>query len=123
VTDARRVRVVHPRTDAARRVPVRSTVREIDEQTLVGEIYIRSIIRSQARVALLVCGAAAVLLGGVAVLGAAWPGAGRMHVLGIPLPWLVLAVGVYPLMMALAWYTVYQAERNEDAFTNLTARR
>ena len=123
MTDARRIRVVHPRTDAAGSRFVRSTAREIDEQTHVGDIYIKSLIRSQARVAAIVCATAAVLLGGVAVLGAVWPAAERIDVAGIPLPWLVLAVLVYPLLMALAWFTVHQAERNEDAFTNLTTRR
>jgi fatty acid desaturase len=123
VTEIRRVRVVHPRTDAARRPAARPARHETDERTDVDDIYIASLIRSQRRVAVLVCGAAAVVLGGVAVLGAVWPQASRIAVGGIPLPWLVLAVLIYPVLMVLAWYAVRQSERNEDAFATLTTRR
>ena len=44
-------------------------------------------------------------------------------VLGLIVPWLVLGVLVYPLLIALAWFAVRQSERNEDAFRDVTARR
>ena len=123
MTGPRRVRVVHPRTDAASRGPVRPAVRAGDGADPVDEVYIRSLIGGQARVAGLVAAAAVVLLGGVALLGAAWPAADRAKVAGVPLPWLVLAVLIYPVLMALAWFGVRQAERNEDAYRALTTRR
>ena len=115
----RRVRITHPRTGAARRAPVRPVSREIDEQTRVGEVYMGSLIRSQRRLAAIVCGFVAVLLGGLAVLGAVAPRLATVHVAGLPLPWLVLAAGIYPLLIGLAVYTVRQAERNERGFTEL----
>lgn len=120
---ARRVRVTHPRTDAARRGPLRAPVREIDEQTELGEVYMRSLVRSQRRLAVTVCGAIAVLLCGIALAGAVFPRFGSVHVLGLPLPWLLLGGLVYPALIALAAYAVRQAERNEAAFEDLVRRR
>lgn len=120
---ARRVRITHPRTEATRRVPARPVSHEIDEQTPVGEVYMRSLIRSQRRLAVLVCGLVAMLLVGTALLGAALPGLDRLHVFGVPLPWVVLGVLVYPVLIGLAAYAVRQAERNERDFTELVRHR
>lgn len=120
---ARRVRITHPRTEAARRAPMRPPSREIDEQTPLGEVYMSSLIRSQRRLAFAVCLAVAVLLGGIAVAGALVPRYAHVHVLGIPLPWLLLAVLVYPVLIGIAALAVRQAERNERAFTQLIRRR
>jgi hypothetical protein len=70
---ARRVRITHPRTEAARRGPLRPPSREIDEQTELGEVYMRSLVRSQRRLALTVCAAIAVVLAGIALAGAVFP--------------------------------------------------
>lgn len=119
----RRVRITHPRTEAVRRVRTRPPSHEIDEQTQVGAVYMDSLIRSQRRLAIIVCLTIAVLLGGTALLGAVAPRFARMHVLGFPLPWVALGVLVYPALILLAAYTVRQAERNERAFTNLVRHR
>lgn len=119
----KRVRITHPRTVAARRGPVRPPSREIDEQTELGEVYMRSLIRSQRRLALAVCGAIGVVLAGIALVGAAFPRFGTSRLLGLPLPWVLLGVLVYPVLIALAAYTVRQAERNERDFTELVRRR
>lgn len=118
-----RVRVTHPRTGASRRVPARTASREIDEQTPLGAVYMSSLIRSQARLAVLVCAAVTVLLVGTALLGALAPGFARARWAGLPLPWLLLGVAVYPVLIAIAAYTVRQAERNERAFTDLIRKR
>jgi hypothetical protein len=120
VIEPRRVRVVHPRTDAASRGPA---VRAGDDATEVDEIYLRSLIRGQARIALLICAATGVLLGGVAVLGAVWPAFDRTRVAGLPVAWLVLGFGVYPLLLGLAWFAVRESERNEDDFRTVARRR
>jgi hypothetical protein len=123
VTEPRRVRVVHPRTDAASRGPLVPAVRADDATTEVDEIYLRSLIRGQARLAVLIGAATAVLLGGVAVLGAVWPEYDRARVAGLPVAWLVLGLGVYPLMITLAWFAVRESERNEEDFRTLAGRR
>lgn len=114
-----RVRIVHPRTEAASRVPVPPPVRARDGDTDVDDVTIRSLIRGQARIAALVTAATAILLGGLATLGAFWPASGRTKLV----PWIVLGVLIYPLLISLGWFAVRQSERNEDAFRDITSRR
>jgi hypothetical protein len=117
------VRIAHPRTDAARRGPHRPPLREIEEQTELGAVYMTALIRSQRRLALTVCAAVTVLLVGTALAGAVAPRFGHVRLFGIALPWLVLGVFVYPVLIALGWYFVRHAERNERAFTDLVRKR
>jgi hypothetical protein len=119
----RRVRITHPRTEATRRAPVRPPSREIDEQTAIGEVYMRSLIRSQRRLAIAVCGTIGALLAGIALAGAMTPKFASVEVFGIPLPWVLLGGLVYPVLIGLAAYLVRHAERNERAFTELVRRR
>jgi hypothetical protein len=116
---ARRVRITHPRTEAARRVPARPVAHEIDEQTRLGEVYMGSLIRSQRRLAVVVCGLVTALLAGVALLGAFAPRIASWHLFGLPVPWIVLAIAIYPALILLAVYAVRQAERHEHDFTEL----
>ncbi|MCU1658079.1 MAG: hypothetical protein JWO57_2735, partial [Pseudonocardiales bacterium] len=88
----KRVRITHPRTEATRRVPHRPVSREIDEQTVLGEVYMSSLIRSQRRLAVVVCTTVALLLVGTAMVGALSARFAQLRVLGIPLPWVVLGV-------------------------------
>ncbi len=119
-----RVRVTHPRTDSVRTTPRRPTIHELDEQTELGDVYLNSLIRSQRRLAIGICAAVALLLMGLALTGAVIGNlAHHPAVFGIPLPWLILGAGVYPVLIALGWFTVRGAERTESAFVDLVRRR
>lgn len=118
-----RVRITHQRTDAVRRGPHRPPAREIDEQTRLGDVYMSSLIRSQRRLAITVCASIAVLLVGIALLGAFAGPFATIRVLGVPLPWLVLGLLVYLPLIALGWYTVRSSERTERDFMELVRRR
>jgi uncharacterized membrane protein (DUF485 family) len=118
-----RVRITHQRTDAVRRGAHRPPAREIDEQTRLGDVYMLSLIRSQRRLAVTVCAGVTVLLVGTALLGSFADRFVATRVLGVPLPWLVLGLLVYPLLIALGWYTVRSAERTERHFLELVRRR
>lgn len=120
---ARRVRITHPRTVATRRAVARPVVREIDEQTRLGEVYIVSLIRSQRRLAAVVCGLVTALLVGIALLGAVAPRLAAWRLFGVPVPWVVLAVAIYPALILIAVYAVRQAERHERDFTELVRNR
>ncbi|HET6625025.1 MAG TPA: hypothetical protein VFG63_01430 [Nocardioidaceae bacterium] len=113
-----RVRVTSPRTAAGRSRAV-SISAEIDAQTRLGEVYIRSLMRSQLRLAVLVLFLLAVTVGVLPLLFVLVPATREAHVLGVPLPWLLLGFLVYPLLVLLGWFYVRQAERNERAFTDL----
>ena len=116
-----RVRITSPRTVGARSRSRRSNAAEIDAQTRLGEVYVKSLIRAQLRLALYVVVLLAATLGLLPVLFLLVP-VDRVHLLGIPLPWLVLGAGVYPWVVALGWWYVRRAERNEAAFEDLVER-
>ncbi len=120
---AERVRITSPRTTAARRPPVRGATREIDEQTGVGEVYMRSLMHDQLRLTLSVVGFVLVTLGGLPLLFAVLPVTRTMRLLGLPLPWLLLGVVVYPVLYGAARYYVRRAERIESEFTEFVGRQ
>ena len=61
----------------------------------------------------------ALTLGALPLLFHLAPGIGRVEVLGVPLPWLLLTVGASAEILTLGWLFVRRAERNEDDFTDL----
>ena len=117
----RRVRVTSPRTSAGRRRRVAVTS-EIDAQTRIGELYMSALLRAQLRLAARVILALVVLVGGIPVVFGLFPSLGEVRVLGLPLAWLLLGIGVYPLLLLLGWLYVRSAERNEKDFTDLVER-
>lgn len=112
-----RVRVTGP-TAQVRRTH-RTVTKEIDAQTELGALYMRSLMRAQLRLAVGVL----VLLGtAVGLLPVAFriaPHLASRPVLGMPLAWGLLGFVVYPLLVALGWTYVRRAERNERAFTDM----
>lgn len=119
-----RKRVVVTGRRKSQRPPSKRVVvaEEIDSQTRLGEVYVRSLVRSQLRLAVLVCLVVAVVLGSLPLLFYFVPQLGQLRVLGLPLPWLVLGVLVYPLLIAAAGYYVRHAEKNERDFSDLVGR-
>jgi hypothetical protein len=116
-----RVRVTSPRTGAARPRRVAGTS-EIDAQTGIGEIYMSSLLRAQLRLAGLVLGALVVLVAGLPLCFTVFPHLVRVQVLGMPLPWVLLAFAVYPVLLLLGWAYVRAAERNERDFADVVER-
>ncbi|MDR8411164.1 hypothetical protein [Nonomuraea sp. 3-1Str] len=117
----RRVAVTSPRTAAARR-PRYPATREIDEQTHLGEVYMRSLLRTQFRLALFVCTVLGCVVCGLPLLFLLIPRLREAELLGVPLPWAVLAGLIYPAFVIGAWLYVRQAERNERHFADLVER-
>jgi hypothetical protein len=112
---SRRVVVTGPRTRSAPR-PTHRGVLDLDEQTTVGEVYVRSLMRVQLRLALRVCLAVLLVAGGLPLLFSAVPATRSFRVAGLELPWLVLGVLVYPALLAGGWSYLRAAERNERKF-------
>ncbi|MFF0308566.1 hypothetical protein ACFYSC_14110 [Streptosporangium sp. NPDC004379] len=117
----RREVVTSPRTTAARH-PRYPATREIDEQTRLGEVYMRSLVRTQFRLALFVCTVLGCVAGGLPLLFMLVPELGAARLLGVPVPWALLAGLVYPGFVAGAWLYVRQAERYERHFAELVDR-
>jgi nucleoside permease NupC len=112
---AERVRVTGP----TRRRTAATRTREIDAGTRVGAIYMGSLLREQLRLALRVIATLFATVGSLPLLFHLFPGLAGVHVLGVPLSWLLLGVLVYPLLLVLGWRYIRRAEDNERDFTDL----
>ncbi|MFC9687579.1 hypothetical protein ACFTSF_03500 [Kribbella sp. NPDC056951] len=119
----RRVRVTSPRTSAARRPATPTGTREIDEQTRLGEVYMNSLIQSQLRLTLAVIGSTALVLGSIPLLFWLVPPTRTFAIFGLPLPWVILGIVVYPVVYVAARIYVRNAERIETEFTEFVGRQ
>lgn len=113
-----RFRITSPLTTASPHVR-RTVQQEIDESTGIGEVYVRSLVRSQLRVALLVITTLMLTLGSLPVVFWLLDDLTALDIQGVPLPWIVLAVAVYPGLFLLGWLYVRQADRAERDFIAL----
>lgn len=113
----KRVRVVLAERKRARRV-VR-TLAEVEEQTGVGEMLIRQLVRAQLVVSLLLTLVIVATLGALPLVFFYLDDVNRIDILGIRLPWLVLGFAVYPFMVAVGWVYVRLADRTEQNFVNM----
>lgn len=117
---APRVRVTAPTAGRPRRTTV---AREIDAQSAVGEVYMRSLVRSQLRLALGLFAVLVLTVGALPLLFVLVPWLQHGRVLGVPLAWVLLGAGCYPVIIGLAVVYVHRAERNERAFQDLVGPR
>ena len=106
------------RTRAVRR----PATQEIDEQTGLGEVYMRSLVRTQLRLALLVCAAVAAVVGGLPLLFVVAPQVRELRLLGVPVVWPALALLICPGFVGCGWWYVRHAEHNEREFASLVDR-
>jgi hypothetical protein len=93
--------------------------REIDAETRLGEVYMRSLLREQLRLAGVVLLALGSGVGTLPLLFHLVPDLTEVTLLGLPLPWLLLGVLVYPFLLLLGWLYIRSAERNERDFASL----
>lgn len=115
-----RVKVVL--ADGTRRPRPDAAAREIEEQTLVGEVLVTGLIRTQLALAVRLSLVVAALFGIQPVLFALAPGLAQVSVGGLPLPWLLLGILAYPAVLVIAWVYVRAAQRNERHFAELVSR-
>jgi hypothetical protein len=119
----RRVVITHPRTAAARSSSQRRGVRrDVTEQTELGVTLMRSLRRTQLRLALVVGIVIAVVVGGIPLLFLAFPAVRDARVGGLALGWVVLGVMVFPLICITGWLYVRAADREETEFVELVER-
>ncbi len=93
--------------------------REIDAGTEVGEVYMRSLLREQRRLAIRVLALLAVTVGGLPLLFRVWPSLAAERLFGVPVAWVVLGVLVYPWLVFLGWRYLRHVEQNESDFEAL----
>ena len=97
--------------------------REIDEQTSLGESYMRSLVRTQLRLALAMLAVVIIPLVMLPLVFSLDSGIAELTIGSVPLPWLLLGIAVYPLLVLAGWRYVREAERNEAEFERIVSRR
>jgi hypothetical protein len=82
-----------------------------------------SLIQSQLRLTLAVIAGVVVVLGSIPLLFWLVPPTRTLSILGLPLPWVILGILVYPVVYVAARGYVRRAERIEAEFTEFVGRR
>jgi hypothetical protein len=108
--------------DGTRRPRPDAAALEIEEQTLIGEVLVTGLIRTQLALAVRLSLVVAALFGIQPLLFTVAPGLAHVSVGWLPLPWLLLGVLAYPAVLAVAWAYVRSAQRNERHFAELVSR-
>ena len=113
-----RVRVTGPPRRRADVVRTPGT-REIDAETALGEVFMRSLLREQLALAARVLVALGLTVGLLPLLFHLVPSLGDVRVGPVPLAWLLLGALTYPWLVLLGWFYVRRAEHNERDFADL----
>ncbi len=119
----RRVRITSPRREARLRAARRPATQELAEQTGLGEVYLSALLRAQLRLSLTVLLGMGVVVLGVPAVFVLVPTTRSIEVGPVPLPWLVIGVLIYPVVVVAARIYVRQAERIEREFVELMAHQ
>lgn len=92
---------------------------EAEEETDAGQLFVRSLIRSQLRLGLVVAlGFLLIMLAFPLMLGLV-PGLADSTIAGLPFDWVLLGAGIYPVIGLSAWLYVRTAARNEARYRDL----
>lgn len=110
-----RVRVTAPLSAVQ---PVKDS-REAAQDSAVGQVFVRSLIRSQLRLAIVVASGFLLILGAFPLLLAVLPGLAEIRIGGIPIDWILLGAGIYPVIGLSAWLYIRSAARNEARYRDL----
>ena len=113
----KRERVVLAKRRNSRRV-VR-TLAELEDQTGVGEVLVNQLVRVQLILAIRLMALTVLVVGSIPVMLWLAPSLGKVTVLGLPLPWLLLGLMVYPFFLAVAWSYNRRVDRNEQDFAEM----
>jgi hypothetical protein len=115
-----RVRVTGPPRRSAHAVRPAGT-REIDAETALGEVFMRSLLREQLRLAFVVLAAMVLTLGLLPLVFVLWPGLADVQVGPVPLSWVLLGGLSYPWLVLLGWWHIRRAEAHERDFADLVS--
>ena len=111
-----RVRVTAPRPGEPIAAPAEHpSIERSDTAT----VYVRSLIRSQLRLAIICASGFIVSLGMLWLVLAAAPALEGVVIAGAPVSWLLLAFGAYPAILAFAVIFVVASTRNEAGYRSL----
>jgi len=124
-----RVRVTAPRNvktgsgnPASSTLPaVRSAAdsREAAEESDAGQVFVRSLIRSQLRLGVVVAAGFLLILAAFPLMLGLVPGLAESTIVGLPFDWVLLGAGIYPVVGLSAWLYIRTAARNESRYRDL----
>jgi len=118
-----RVRVTAPRGVAPSgplpAVRPSADARDAAEESDAGQVFVRSLIRSQLRLGLVVAGGFLLILLAFPLLLGLVPGLAHSTIAGLPFDWVLLGAGIYPVIGLSAWLYVRTAARNEARYREL----
>lgn len=113
----KRERIVLAKRRSSRRV-VR-TLAELEDQTSVGEVLVRQLVRVQLILSIRLMLLTVVVLLSIPLAFLLAPSLAAITILGLRLPWLLLGLAIYPFFVAVAWSYNRGAERNEQDFAEM----
>lgn len=96
-----------------------SDAREAAEESDAGQVFVRSLIRSQLRLGLVVAGGFLLILLAFPLMLGLVPGLAGSTIAGLPFDWVLLGAGIYPVIGLSAWLYVRTATRNEARYRDL----
>jgi len=115
------------RVTSSRRAPAAPARRplqtELDEQTTLGEVYVRGLMGAQFRLAASIIVVGGLGLGGLPLLFWIVPATRSLRVLDWPIAWLLVGVVIYPVTVGVAAYYVRRADRIEADFTEMVEQQ
>jgi hypothetical protein len=92
---------------------------EVQEQTQVGDAFVRGLVRAQLGLALRLAAVVVASVAAVPLLIDLFPEVAAVKVFGIRLNWLLLAAVVYPVMYGVGRLYVRLAEQSERDFVRV----
>jgi hypothetical protein len=123
-----RVRVTAPRSitsgsitagSAATAVRSAAASREAAEESDAGQVFVRSLIRSQLRLGVVVAAGFLLILTAFPLMLGMVPGLAESTIMGLPFDWVLLGAGIYPVVGLSAWLYIRTAARNESRYRDL----
>ena len=93
--------------------------REAAEESDAGQVFVRSLIRSQLRLGLVVAAGFLLILVAFPLMLGLVPGLAESTIVGLPFDWVLLGAGIYPVVGLSAWLYIRTAARNESRYRDL----
>lgn len=95
---------------------------ELEQQTSWGELLIKDLIKAQLRTGLALAAVVLAVLGALPLAFFLSPEFAQLRLFGIPVAWLLLGVGPFPLLFGVGLWYNRLAERHERDFVNLVEK-
>jgi len=92
---------------------------ELAEGTPHGDVYLARLIRAQLRLSLLALGAFGGLIGSLPLLFLLWPALQDLDLFGVPVPVLVLAAPLFPLIVLIGLLYQRRADALDETFRDV----